>query len=279
MTYLRQRMIEDMQIRNLSLNTQKRYLDHVAAFAKYFKKSPEYLGLDEIRAYQLHLVQIRRLSSSSINIAVCALRFLYRITLRRDWHVERIVLARREQKLPVVLSAHEVVKFFHAIDSIKYRAILMTAYAAGLRISEVLGLKFADIDSSRMTIRVAQGKGKKDRYVMLSPKLLAILRTYWKIARPSVWLFPGQDQSQPLSPSTVRQVCQWAYRAAGLKKKVTPHTLRHSFATHLLEAGTDLRTIQVLLGHKSPVATARYTHIAITNISKTSSPLDSLPDL
>jgi site-specific recombinase XerD len=279
MTYLRQRMIEDMQIRNLSLNTQKRYLDHVAAFAKYFKKSPEYLGLDEIRVYQLHLVQIRRLSSSSINIAVCALRFLYRITLRRDWHVERIVLARREQKLPIVLSAHEVVKFFHAIDSIKYRAILMTAYAAGLRISEVLGLKFADIDSSRMTIRVAQGKGKKDRYVMLSPKLLAILRTYWKIARPSVWLFPGQDQTQPLSPSTVRQVCQWAYRAAGLKKKVTPHTLRHSFATHLLEAGTDLRTIQVLLGHKSPVATARYTHIAITNISKTSSPLDSLPDL
>lgn len=279
MTHLRQRMIEDMQIRNLSLNTQKRYLDHVAAFAKYFKKSPEYLGLDEIRAYQLHLVQKRRLSSSSINIAVCALRFLYRITLRRDWHVERIVLARREQKLPVVLSAEEVVKFFHAIDSIKYRAILMTAYAAGLRISEVLGLKFADIDSSRMTIKVAQGKGRKDRYVMLSPKLLVILRTYWKIARPSVWLFPGQDQSQPLSPNTVRQVCRWAYRAAGLKKKVTPHTLRHSFATHLLEAGTDLRTIQVLLGHKSPVATARYTHIAITNVSKTSSPLDSLPDL
>jgi len=279
MTYLRQRMIEDMQIRNLSPNTQKRYLDHVAAFAKYFKKSPEYLGIEDIRSYQLHLVQTKKLSSSSLNIAVCALRFLYRTTLRRNWVVERVIPARREQKLPVVLSAEEVVKFFNAIDSIKYRAILMTAYAGGLRISEVLRLRFSDIDRNRMTIRVEQGKGQKDRYVMLSPKLLTILSTYWETARPSIWLFPGQDQNQPLSPNTVRQVCQWAHRAAGIKKKVTPHTLRHSFATHLLEAGTDLRTIQVLLGHKSLASTARYTHIAIPNIQKTSSPFDSLPDM
>jgi site-specific recombinase XerD len=278
MTHLRQRMIEDMQIHNLSPNTQKRYLDHVAAFAKHFKKSPQYLGLEDIRAYQLHLVQ-KGLSTSSINIAVCALRFLYRITLRRNWVVDRVILARRERILPVVLSADEVVKFFQAIDSIKYRAILMTAYAGGLRISEVLRLKFSDIDRNRMTIRIEQGKGQKDRYVMLSPKLLTILDTYYKNERPAIWLFPGQDHNQPLSPNTVRLVCRWAYLAAGLKKRVTPHTLRHSFATHLLEAGVDLRTIQVLLGHKSLASTARYTHIAIPNIQKTSSPLDSLPNL
>jgi len=278
MSNLRQRMLEDMRIRNLSGNTQKRYLDRVAAFANYFGKSPEQLGPEDVRAYQLYLIQGKRLSASSLNVTVCALRFLYGTTLGRKWEIERIRLPRREKKLPVVLSPDEVAQFFQAIRSVKYRAVLMTAYAAGLRVSEVSRLKVSDIDSRRMAIRVEQGKFRKDRYVMLSPKLLAVLREYWRVYRPKYWLFPGRETNSPISPKTVRQVCREAWPACGLKKRVTPHCLRHSFATHLLEAGRDLRTIQVLLGHKSPASTARYTHIAIGGIHKTPSPLDSLPD-
>lgn len=277
MTKLRRRMLEDMRLRNLSPNTQKRYLDRVAAFAVHFGKSPELLGPEEIRTYQLYLVQERRLSSSSVNVTVCALKFLYRVTLGRPWDVERILLSRREKKLPVVLSQEEVARFFAAIESLKYRAILVTAYAAGLRVTEVTELKVPDIDNSRMTIRVDQGKGRKDRYVMLSPKLLELLREYWKEYRPSGWLFPGKDPDCPVSPSTVRQVCREARLASGIKKQITPHTLRHSFATHLLEAGENLRKIQVLLGHRSLVSTSRYTHVAIENVERTASPLDSLP--
>jgi site-specific recombinase XerD len=269
-------MREDMKIRNLSPGTQEVYIGQVAAFARYFGKSPDQLGPEEIRRYQLYLVEAKGLSSSAINVTVCALRFLYRITLRRTWDIERIPLARREKKLPEVLSPEEVTRFFQAITSTKYRALLMTAYAAGLRISEVTRLRVADIDSRRMTIRVQQGKGRKDRYVMLSPRLLALLRDYWKAYRPLDWLFPGHGQ-HPLAPMTVQRVCNKAWRASALRKPVTPHTLRHCFATHLLEAGTDLRTVQVLLGHRSPTTTARYTHIAIPNIQQTRSPLDSLP--
>ena len=277
MTELRKRMIEDMGIRNLSSNTQKRYLRHVAGFAKYFGKSPEELGAAEIREYQIYLFRDRRLSSSTLNVAVCALKFLYRVCLGRDGVVERIHLSRREKRLPVVLSADEVAQFLSAVQSLKHKAILMTAYGAGLRVSEACQLKVGDIDSRRMAIRVDQGKGAKDRYVMLSPVLLDFLREYWKRYRPSHWLFSGRDKHEAISPTTVRQVCREVALASGLTKRVTPHILRHSFATHLLETDTDLRRIQVLLGHKSLASTARYTHVAIQNVQKTVSPLDYLP--
>ncbi len=279
MTPLRQRMIEDMKIRNLSPNTRKRYVKGVAGFAEYFGKSPELLGAEEVRQYQLYLITDKGLSSSSVNIVVCALRFLYRYTLGHPWDIERIRPSRREKKLPIVLSLDEVMQFFNAVKSTKHRVILMTAYAAGLRVSEVTQLKLADIDSKRKTIRVEQEKGHKDRYVMLSPRLLGVLRDYWKMYRPPEWLFPGITQNTPISPATVRNVCRLASLASGLGKKVTPHTLRHSFATHLLETGTDLRTIQVLLGHKSPISTSRYTHIAVQNIQATRSPFDFAQEL
>jgi integrase/recombinase XerD len=279
MTPLRQRMLEDMKIRNLSANTQKRYVDRVAAFAKHFGKSPDLLGPEDVRAYQVYLTQDKKLSSSTMNVTVCALRFLYQVTLQRWWAIDRINFARTGRKLPIVLSPEEVIQFFQAIRGMKYRAVLITAYAAGLRVSEVTRLKVADIDSKRMAIRVEQGKGQKDRYVMLSPRLLTLLREYWKEYRPSPWLFPGRTPDQPISSASVRQVCLEAGLASGLTKRVTPHILRHSFATHLLEAGTDLRKIQVLLGHRSPTCTARYTHVAIQNIQQTKSPLESLPDI
>ena len=278
MTKLRQRMLEDMQIRNLSANTQMRYLSRVAAFAQYCGKSPEQLGPEEIRRYQLHLINEKKVSFSHLNVTVCALRFLYGITLQRQVDIHRIPLPKLEHKLPVVLSQEEVAQFFGAIESRKYKVILVTAYAAGLRISEVAHLKVSDIDSQRMTIRVEQGKGHRDRYVMLSPNLLTLLRDYWRQYRPSDWLFPGRPAHHPISPATVRHICRKAWLASGLRKLVTPHVLRHSFATHLLEAGTDLRTIQVLLGHRSPASTARYIHIAVPNVQRTRSPLDSLPD-
>jgi integrase/recombinase XerD len=277
MENLLRRMREDMRIRNLSANTQKRYLDRVVAFAEHFGRSPEQLGPEEVRSYQLYLIHERKMSSGTVNVTVCALRFLYGVTLRCDWEVNRIRLARREKKLPVVLSPDEITQFLQAVRSPKYRAILMTAYAAGLRVSEVTRLRVSDIDSRRMVIRVEQGKGRKDRYVMLSPRLLSLLRAYWREYRPSHWLFLGREANQPVSPTTVRQVCKEACLASGLTKRITPHTLRHSFATHLLEGGTDLRTIQVLLGHKSPASTARYTHVAVQGVQQTRSPLDSLP--
>jgi len=278
MTKLRQRMLEDMKICNLSVHTQQRYLARVAAFAKYFGRSPELLGPEEIRRYQLYLIQEKELSASTLTVTVCALRFLYGTTLRRDWSFERIPMPRVERKLPIVLSQEEVVHFFQAVHSLKYQAIFRSIYAAGLRVSEVANLKVTDIDSQRMTIRVEQGKGRRDRFVMLSPRLLEILRKYWKAARSSVWLFPGQVKDQPISPTTISMVCRKISLELKLSKRISPHILRHSFATHLLENGVDLRKIQVLLGHRNPSSTARYTHIAVHNVQRTASPLDSLPE-
>lgn len=206
----------------------------------------------------------------------CALRFFYRVTLRRDDVVDSIAPARQPRTLPVVLSTDEMTRFFAAIGHVKHRAILMTAYAAGLRVSEVVQLRVTDIDSQRMVIHVRQGKGQKDRYVMLSPKLLEILRAYWKAVRPDDFLFPGALPDRPITTACVRQACYRARVAAGLDKQVVVHTLRHSFATHLLEAGTDLRTIQVLLGHRSITSTARYVHVATASLPSTRSPLDRL---
>ncbi len=276
MTPLRQRMLDDMRLRNFSPKTIHAYTDHVAKFATYFNKSPERLGPDEIRRYQLHLVHTRHASWSTFNQAVCALRFLYRVTLQKDWIVTHIPFPKVERKLPVVLSPTEVLQFLSAITSLKYRAILMTAYAAGLRLSEVTHLRVSDIDSARMLIRVEQGKGHKDRYVMLSPVLLAVLRRYWQAARPTSWLFPGTQPERPICASAVQDACQRATRDAGLSKQVTVRMLRHCFATHLLEAGTNIRVIQTLLGHSSVSTTQRYTHVSTGMMRATHSPLDDL---
>jgi len=276
MTALRRRMIEDMTLRNFAPHTIQVYVERVVTFARYYNVSPQDLGPEQIRAYLLYLVQQRHVSWSYFNQARCALQFLYRVTLGKDWVVEAVACPKQQKKLPIILSLDELVRFFGAVTNLKHRAILMTTYAAGLRLSEVRHLRVDDIDSQRMVIRIRQAKGHKDRYVMLSPRLLAILRQYWKAVRPRNYLFPGADPDRPINPRTVQEVCKAALRAAGIKKKVTVHTLRHSFATHLLEAGTDLRTIQILLGHQNLGTTARYLHISTAALKATHSPLDAL---
>ena len=277
MTPLRRRMVEDMVLRNLSPLTIRIYVDCVAHFARHFGTSPEHLGPEHIRTYLLHLAQERKASWSYFNQTRCALRFLYSNTLNRPWVDAGVVCPRVPRKLPVVLGLDEVAQFFAAVDNLKHRAILMTAYAAGLRLSEVVALRVEDIDSRRMVIRVRQGEGRKARDVMLSPRLLAVLRRYWLAVRPRDYLFPGARPDGHISPRAVQKVCQAALIVSGLKKRVSLHALRHSFATHLLEAGTDLRTIQVLLGHNHLSTTARYTHVSTERLRSTSSPLDRLP--
>jgi len=279
MTPLRRRMIEDMTLRNFSPKSIATYVRYVAAFARYFNTSPAHLGPEHIRAYQLHLIQEKQLAWTSYNQILSALRFLYQVTLGQDWVVKKLIGPKRPRQLPVVLSLDEVTQFFAAIPNLKHRAILMTAYAAGLRVSEVCRLRVEDIDSRRMVIRLPQAKGHKDRYTMLSPRLLAILRSYWKIARPRPYLFPGRYTDRPISPRTVQKAAGAARKASGLRKGVCPHTLRHSFATHLLEAGTDLRTIQILLGHHSLNTTARYLHVSTAAVASTRSPLERLGPL
>ena len=272
---LRRRMIEDMTVRNLSPATQRSYLNAVSKFSRYFGRSPDHLGLEDVHAFQVHLVATG-ISWPALNQIVCALRFFYGVTLGHSTIPERIAYAREPRKLPVVLSADEVVSFLEAIPSLKSRIALTTVYATGLRVSEVAFLKVADIDSQRMVIRVEQGKGGRDRYVMLSPQLLKILRAYWRLTRPTRWLFPGRDSQRPLDATVLHAACRSAHIAAGLNKRVTVHTLRHSFATHLLENGADIRVIQVLLGHASLQSTARYAQVATKTISQTPSPLDRL---
>jgi site-specific recombinase XerD len=276
MTPLRRRMIEDMTLRNFTSQTIATYVRAVARFARHFHRSPERLGPEEIRAYLLYLVQKLHVSFSYYKQTRSALRFLYRVTLGRNDVPDGIPPVKQPRTLPVVLSPDEVARFFAALRNLKHRAILMTAYAAGLRVSEVSQLRVADIDSSRMVIRVRRGKGQKDRYVMLSPRLLEVLRAYWKAVRPGEILFPGASPDRPITTASIQKVCQRARQAAGLGKNVTAHTLRHSFATHLLETGTDLRTIQVLLGHQSISTTARYVHVATASLPSVKSPLDRL---
>ena len=277
MTPLRRRMIEDMRIRNLAPNTQRTYVEQVSRFARHFGRSPELLGPADIRTYQLHLIQERQLSASSLMVAVAAIRFFYKVTLKRDWRIEEVVpTCRKPQRLPVVLSREEVLRFLDAVAMPKHRVILTVCYAAGLRISEAVRLTPAAIDSHRMVIRVAEGKGRKDRYVMLSPQLLAILRDYWRTAQPKQWLFPGDLPDQPISRHAVEIACRAARRRCNIGKPVTPHVLRHAFAVHLLEAGADLRTIQLLLGHRSLGTTARYLRLATNKVCAIASPLDTL---
>ena len=275
-TPLRQRMLEELQRRNYSSKTIRLYLWHVAEFAKHFHRSPDQLGAEDIRQYQLFLIQEKKLAWSSYNQIVCALRFFYAKTLKRAFLLQEIPFPRMEQRLPTILSPEEVAKILTVPPHLKTRALLMTIYAAGLRRSEAAHLQVNDIDSARMTITVRQGKGQKDRLVMLSPVLLQTLRTYWRHNKPKQWLFPGKNPDQPISDNDVFAVFQNAVRRAGITKKVSPHSLRHSFATHLLESGTDLRTIQILLGHRSLKTTARYLHVSQQHVRATASPLDGL---
>ncbi len=275
MSPLRRRMIEDMTVRNLSPATQRSYIHAVAKVSRYFGRSPARLGLEDVRAFQVHLVA-KGISWSALNQTVCALRFFYGVTLGHAEIPERIAYARLPRKLPVVLSADEVVRFLEAVPSLKTRTALTTAYAAGLRASETVGLKVGDIDSERGVILIAHGKGGKDRYVMLSAQLLRILRVYWRLAKPNDWRFPGRDATAPIDVQVLYSACRSACIAAGIDKRVTVHTLRHSFATHLLENGTDIRIIQVLLGHNNLSSTARYTKVSNGLIRRTESPLDRL---
>ena len=266
MSPLRRRMIDDMMVRNLSPATQQSYIYAVAKFSRYFNRSPERLGLEDVRAYQLHLIAQKR-SWSHINQVACALRFFYGITLSQSEAFERIVTGREPHKLPVVLSADEIVRFLEAIPGLRNRAALTTAYGAGLRVGEVARLQVSAIDSRRMLIRVEHGKGAKDRYVMLSAQLLQILRAYWRLARPGLWLFPGREAGEPVSVAALQDACRTATRQAELRKPVTVHVLRHSFA---------IRIIQVLLGHAHLSTTARYAQVATNLIARTTSPLDRL---
>jgi integrase/recombinase XerD len=262
MTSLRQRMLQDLRIRNYSPGTIAIYIRAVAGFAKHFDKSPHLLGSEHIREYQVFLLEEKKASWPVFNQAVCALRFLYQVTLDRKEVIEHIPYPKTERKLPVVLSPRELGPFFEAVGNLKHRTVLKTMYATGLRISEALNLKLTDVDGSRMVLRVRQGKGRKDRYVPLPPTLLSLLRDYWKVDRPKEWLFPGPSQDQPLSSTTIRKACSQARLKARLSKPVKTHSMRHAFATHSLEAGMDLRTIQLILGHASLRSTAIYLHVA-----------------
>jgi integrase/recombinase XerD len=278
MNPLRQRMIEDMKIRNLAIGTQACYLKYVSQFARYFGKSPDVLGQEDIRAYQVYLIEKKKLTPGTITCAVSALRFLYKVTLRREWNFDELIpTPRKPQKLPIILSPEEVLAFLSSVRETEYRTLLTCCYAAGLRISEAIALQVADIDSRRMVIRIQQGKGQKDRYVMLSPKLLEILRKWWWWERAQYWLFPGHRRDQHIGKNAVEKACREAHRRCHIPKPITPHSLRHAFAVHLLEQGTDVRTIQLLLGHRSLATTARYLRIATTKVCSTTSPLDLLP--
>jgi integrase/recombinase XerD len=266
-----------MQIRNLAPRTQITYVEQVDRFARHFHKSPERLGPPEIRAWLIYLARDKRLAASSISVAVAALRFLYAVTLRQAWTIkEDIPSCRQPRQLPEVLSPAEVATFLEAVKTLKQRVILTVCYAAGLRVSEAVRLKPTAIDSRRMVIRVEAGKGQKDRYVMLSPRLLDILRDYWNRTHPGEWLFPGDRPGEPITRFAVESACREAREQSGIRRPVTPHSLRHAFAVHLLEAGTDLRTIQLLLGHSNLATTSKYLRIATSKVCATTSPLDSL---
>ena len=279
MTSLRQRMLEDLQVRNYTPETRRVYVNAVAAFARHFGKPPDLLGPEEVRSYQVHLVKEKKASWSSLNVAVCALRFLYGTTLGRRWAVQHIPYAKKESPLPDVPSQYEVKALLEHVEGLQELAMLMLAYSGGLRVSEIARLGVGDIDSQRMLIHVRLGKGKKDRFVALSPLLLTILREYWRERCPRQLLFPGQDGKRPIAVETIRRICKRAARVAGITKKVTPHTLRHAFATHHLEAGTDLRTLQVLMGHADLTTTSRYLYVSTDKIRATKTPLDLLDDL
>ena len=266
-----------MTVRNLAPNTMTAYLKQVSYFSQHFGRSPARLGPEEIRSYQIYLARDKGASVSTRTVAVSALRFLYTVTLKQDQVIAMIPAPKNETRLPVILSSEEVLRLLEAAPSFSHHVIFSTMYGTGMRVSEALHLRIANLDSQRMMIQIEQGKGRKDRYVPLSPKLLELLRTYWRKERPREWLFPGQDPQQPLGRKAVADAVKRASVRAGLTKELSPHSFRHAYAVHLLEAGTDVRTIQLLLGHRSLSTTARYLRLATTKVCATSSPLDLLP--
>jgi integrase/recombinase XerD len=275
-TPLRQRMQEDLQIRRYSPITIRIYLRAVAEFAQHFGKAPDRLSAEQIRQYQLFLMKEKKVSRSTFIQMVCALRFFYTHTLNRKIQMERIPFPRRERKLPLILSREEVKALLQAPADLRHRTLLAILYGCGLRVSELTELKVSDIDSGRNVLRVRHGKGRKERQTLLPAKLLELLRCYWRHRRPTDWLFPSTDSTRPISPKAVYLICRGAAQRAGISKPIHPHSLRHAFATHLLEAGVNLRTIQILLGHANLETTARYLHVADVAVRSTASPLDSL---
>jgi len=277
MTPLRRRMIDDMTLRNLSPHTVEAYVRAVAQFAQHFQRSPEQLSGEDARQYLLHLVRDQQASWSRYNIARCGLQFFFCVTLGQDERFEKLPCARQPKRLPTVLSADELRRLFEVAREVKHKALLMTLYGAGLRISEALVLKPADIDSRRMLIHVRLGKGAKDRMVKLSPQLLAVLRDYWRTRRPVTWLFPqAKNPQRSMDSSDAWRMVHRTARRAGITRNISPHTLRHSYATHLLDAGTDLRTIQLLLGHRNLKTTSLYVHVSQARLNAAASPLDRL---
>jgi integrase/recombinase XerD len=272
---LRRRMIEDMAIRKLSPKTQQGYIRTIKNLATFLGRSPDKASFEDVRRFQLHVAQ-SGVGTGALNATVAALRFFFRVTLKRYAIVEHTAFIHEPRKLPVVLSPDEMARLLDAAPGLKYQAALSVAYGAGLRASEVISLKISDIDSKRMVIRVEQGKGRKDRYVMLSPHLLELLRAWCKAGRPQGWLFPGQNRVNPLTTRQFNRACHAAAQMAGIDKRVSPHTLRHSFATHLLEQNIDIRVIQVLLGHAKLDTTALYTRVATKTIREIMSPLERL---
>ena len=279
MTPLRQRMIQEMRMRDYSKHTISAYVSAVYRLAAYYQQSPDTLSREQIRTFLVDLVEEKQVAWSYYQQVLAALRYFYRYVVRQGEVVDDIRGPRTATKLPVVLSVTEVARFFKAIPSLKHRTILMLAYGAGLRVGEAVRVRLADIDRERKVLRITQGKRKKDRYTVLSPALLEILDRYCWAARPEDQLFLTRSTGRPITNSTVQRVCKEARQNSGIDKEITPHTLRHSFATHLLEAGTNLRVIQVLLGHASPRTTAVYTHVSTDLIGKVVSPLDELPDV
>ncbi len=277
MTPLRRRFIEDMRVRNFAPTTQRSYVHYVAEFARYFQRSPEHLDLEAVRQYQLHLLEERKLSAQSVNTFTSAIQFLYLTTLEMPWSKPAFARTRVEHKLPVVPGPDEVRRLFDHIPGIKNRAALMLCFGAGLRVSEAVNVKISHIDSARMLLRVEHGKGAKDRYTTLSPALLEVLRTYYRIVRPAgPWLFPSWRPQRHISSGVLQRACNEAWQLAGLPKRITPHSLRHAFASCLLDNGVDTRVIQVLLGHSRIDTTARYTAVSPARIAATASPLDSI---
>jgi site-specific recombinase XerD len=272
---LRRRMIEDMTIRKLAPKTQQGYIRTIKDLAVFLGRSPDTASYEDVRRFQLDLVT-NGTGTPILNHTVSALRFFFRVTLRRYDIIEHTAFIHEPRKLPVVLSPEEVARLLDAAPGLKYKAALSVAYGAGLRAAEVVSLKVGDIDSERMVIRVEQGKGRKDRNVMLSPHLLELLRAWYKVAHPRGWLFPGQSPVNPLTTRQFNRACHTAAQTADIKKRVSPHTLRHSFATHLLEQNIDIRVIQVLLGHANLDTTALYTRVATKTIREVMSPLEHI---
>ena len=276
-TDLTRRMADDMKLRNYSQSTIDAYTYHVGRFAEFLGKSPLEATAEDVRSFQLHMIEVRKIGWSSFNQAVCGLRFVFRTTSPKPWPVAMIPFGKRPKKLPAVLTGEEVNRVLSCVKSLKHRTFLLTQYAAGLRLNEAARLTIPDIDSQRMQLRIGNGKGQKTRIVPMSPRLLTELRTYWKTVRSPKYLFPGKTFDVSLSPTTIQKMFKAAAQKAGILKDVSPHTLRHSYATGLLEAGVDLLTISRLLGHASFSTTMIYLHVRTLHLGSAPSPIDWLP--